>query len=181
MSALSSMSLNINWLKAIRSERDHKVFIETGTYKGGGVQAALDAGYTEVHSVEASRPLWVQAVANVGPKKGVQLYFGESDVMFLYTAQFVHRPSTVFLDAHRVAELPETYNHDCLLLEEIAWLNPHYNQIVLIDDWDLLGTERLDYITGDDVREVLRELACEYTLEVVDGARPESLAVVRFK
>lgn len=183
---MNSMSLPPGLLRLIRQAHQHKVFVETGTYCGGGVKAALEAGYEVVHSIELARALWLRAVANVGATEGVYLHLGDSADLLGPILSGLTQPCTVFLDGHAVPGLPETAqrpeapNPKCPLLEELhelAKLN-HGGSVVLIDDWDALETDVLDNITRKQVAYLL-SLAGLTKTQVVDGSRPGSLLVAQ--
>lgn len=128
----------------------NKTFIETGTCAGDGVQAALDAGFALVLSVELSEELYrhccqrfFSEVAPYRADQSVQLCHGHS-VPFLeniLSAELQIHPCTFWLDAHhsggntaRSDDDPPTWNE----LKTIAKYKPP-GCTVLIDDvvgWD---------------------------------------------
>lgn len=181
---IPSMSLNPSLLKSIREKFGHTHFIETGTYHGGGCLAAVQVGYSEVHSIEMSRPCWLEAVKNVGHMPEVYLYLADSGEFLIWLVRRFLSPLTVFLDGHTVPGLPETamrspdYSYPrCPLIEELRALRaqPIRAHVILIDDFDMLDTGVMDHLSKAVVLDELRAINPEYKTETIDGARPGSI------
>lgn len=115
------------------------VFIETGTFRGGTLRSAIEAGFAEVHSIdvvpeytENARNMWFQ-------NPSIHLHNGTSPDV-LPTIMDGTKHTTFWLDGHFQAHLPnescEKYG-ECPVLAElkvifsIDWKVP---PIVLIDD-----------------------------------------------
>ena len=56
----------------------HRVFIETGSYQGDGIQMAFDAGFEKVYSIELVEALFLQCVERFEGDLDVRVIFGDS-------------------------------------------------------------------------------------------------------
>jgi hypothetical protein len=116
-----------------------EVFIETGTYMGETLMAAVQAGFPELHSIELSweRYLRAESIFSVYPQ--VHLHQGSSpDVL----ARIIDptKPTLFWLDAHFQGEsdtpLGDQYGQcpllaELLVIRAMEWSEP---LVILIDD-----------------------------------------------
>jgi len=116
------------------------VFIETGTYVGQGVNAALVAGFKTIHSVELSPVCHEQAAAKFVGNERVNLILGDSrNHLGRLAKQYKDEDPMFWLDAHfsggdtaKVMPLLEMMETELdILLEE---LGQGHSFSVLIDD-----------------------------------------------
>lgn len=147
-------------------------FIETGTHTGDGVQAALDAGFNHVISVDLEGPNNDISANRFSGNSRVRLSYGDSR-NWLKT-MLLGRPRTgcIWLDAHATDGGSGSYS-DCPLLGELAAIasSPIKTHTILIDDVRLIGSNalRLDPSTDnysmwkllDAIRDVNRNYRCE--------------------
>lgn len=148
----------------------HPVLIETGTWHGDGIAAALEAGFGRVVSIELSEDLYRAARARFRGDCRVTLCHGDSADWLPVVLAELHQPATFWLDAHDsggdTARGPEASP----LLRELdviaAW--PEHADAVLIDDVRLFGADFPFPLL--DVEERLMRMHADYTLEFVSGA-----------
>lgn len=119
-------------------------FIETGTHLGESVQAALDAGFTDVRSVELKESIYLKAKERFAGNKCVTCYHGKSIDCLPDMVKDVPIPSVFWLDAHPAG--PGTAGHeewlkrdesvfqDTVLSEELKIILSHGKHVILIDD-----------------------------------------------
>lgn len=182
-----SMSFKAPVLQSLRIQYDLKTFIETGTYDGAGVYQAIIAGFERIHSIEASRFLWIKSVNNIGGSPGVFLHLGDSgEELHWVFAREQFNPCLIALDAHTVpgleqtAEIAGSDHPHCPLLNELECLYQlrcSYWHVVLVDDIDMAGTAIFDGITKDQILAQLLRINPGFQFTYVDGARPESLLI----
>lgn len=125
-------------------------FVETGSHRGDGVQAALDAGYEMVFStdIEPFAYGWCSHRFE-GRRDRVGLFLMDSREFLWKILQYgVHGPTTFWLDAHWCGGNGElegkdtTQPGDCPLLQELELIVADArNNVILIDDVRLFGTE----------------------------------------
>ena len=78
----------------------HNVFIETGTGTGGGVSAALTAGFDTVYSIELSPQLHEECKERFQGDSRVKLILGNSLDELPKLLEEISEPFFLFLDAH---------------------------------------------------------------------------------
>lgn len=128
-------------------------FVETGTWRGDGVQAALDAGFERVYSVEQSPMLARAARERFRDCPSVGILTGNSPAVLRWLVpQLEGRRILWWLDAH----LPERYfdaqetAHRCPLVYELQHTaeRPGGRQDVFVAD-DLRLLKRGPYASGN--------------------------------
>jgi hypothetical protein len=175
---------NVSYFKPrrvdFREYRKHSdTFIETGTCFGESVQAALDAGFTKVKSVEAQPNLYKHSKSRFEGNPDVQIYLGKSEERLKEMLQGIPIPSVFWLDAHPAGN--QTYGHDDLiakggdsenhqdkiLSKEIAIILEHGRHVILIDDQQGLATASkfIDLIT---------DFKLNYEFHLIDEERGET-------
>ena len=123
--------------------------IETGTHIGTSIQAALDAGFSEIRSVELYEPSYLYSLKRFEGDKRVKLFFGKSTDLLPEMIKDIPIPSVFWLDAHPSG--PGTAMHEqwlegdpeadqaLILRREVAIIIEHGKHVILIDDqntWD---------------------------------------------
>jgi hypothetical protein len=137
--------------KPFLSDYRSQVFIETGSHHGDGIQAALDAGFKCIHSVELS-PFdlgWCSHRFERHMNK-VHLNFGDSRPFLRDLLPTVTTRCTFWLDAHECGSGAGDAQ-DCPLLEELQIISQHdLKHTILIDDVRLFGVElpELEMVTA---------------------------------
>lgn len=136
-----------------------RVFIETGTYDGGTVQA-LSPRFRELHSIELSSERYEKARLRLAPQTNVKLWQGDSGAVLPQVLESVREPALFWLDGHYSGVNSGRGELDTpirLELEHIArhpWRASHF---IVVDDARLFnGTN--DYPTLDQLRGEAREL-----------------------
>jgi hypothetical protein len=120
----------------------NSVFIETGTWHGDGIQAALDAGFREVRSIELSPALHQQARTRFARRPEVKLWLGSSGEVLRDVIADVTEPATFWLDAHYSGGDSMLGPEACPVLLELAILAEHpvKTHTLLIDDVRCFGS-----------------------------------------
>ena len=123
--------------KEIFGKYINPVFIETGTNSGDGVQAALDAGFKTIYSIELSPRKYNYCVERFRDNPNVHLIWGDSAVeLGKLLEERIAEPATFWLDGHLLDEDYEKgilYSPVLRELEAIA-RHPIKTHTILIDD-----------------------------------------------
>lgn len=149
------------------------VLIETGTYGGDGVAAALAAGFSDVRSVELSPQLHQAAAARFAGDGRVRLWLGHSAERLPEMLAGVVTPATFWLDAHYSGGSTAGSEDACPLLAELAAIAAHpiKTHTILIDDVRQLGREMP--VTIDQAKAALLAINPGYILAREQSGFPE--------
>lgn len=149
----------------------NQVFIETGTNRGDGVQAALDAGCFEcIMSTEVSPYCHGWCSHRFWDLRTKVWLFGMDSRDFLNSQlRKVTTRCTFWLDAHFCQSEGGSVD-DVPLLEELKIIRGHdvSGHTILIDDARLFGTPDLTP-TMKEVKRALRKINPHYRISLIDS------------
>ena len=149
------------------------VFVETGTYKGYGIAAALESGFTKIYSIEVSQEFYDQSVQRFKSEidQGiVEIILGDSLACLPQVINSIDQKITFWLDAHET--LGYQGEKSCPLYEELEAIanHPIKNHTILIDDLRLLSQEGWgESVAKDEVIEKLKQVNHNYSLSYENG------------
>jgi len=154
--------------------RKHKTgpwFIETGCEHGNGIQAALDAGFSAVLSIELSQSS-VKRAQERFLGKPVTIVCGSSAILLPESLKDINFPVTFWLDAH-----PENWSP---VLLELDALRRHHirTHTILIDDRRLMHGAWKE-ITEDKVRAALLAVNPDYEITLDYGVQEDDIIVAK--
>jgi len=119
--------------------RKTSIYIETGTYRGGGVAKVLNE-YDQIHTIELSKKWFDFNVEKWSKHKHVNVHFGDSKVILPNLLNSIDQPVTIFLDAHYSGEHTAMGEEETPLLRELELLQKReFDDVILIDDCRMLG------------------------------------------
>ncbi|GAG89907.1 unnamed protein product [marine sediment metagenome] len=113
------------------------VFCETGSGNGEGIQAALDAGFEKVYSMDAYAHKFKGVKERFKNKLCVELFLGDSaDVLKSLLSFVLNKRCVLWLDAHWSGAHGEASFDACPILRELSVIKESVvkNHIILIDD-----------------------------------------------
>jgi len=112
------------------------VFVETGSYLGDGIQAALNAGFARIISIELSDKYFDICQKRFAHEPRVTLVKGDSAMVLADILRDIQEPITFWLDGHWSAGDTAKGVHTIPLLQELSAIRGHSvkNHTVLIDD-----------------------------------------------
>lgn len=155
------------------------ILIETGTYKGDGVRAALEAGFRRVYSIELDDTLFLDAEKAFKDDDRVTIVHGDSALKLGDILQALPKGSdlTLWLDAH--ASGPLKYDGGTPLLSEIHTVaESSHTATILIDDCRLLGSWEWKRVGKDHLLDALETLPYSYNISYEDGHVPGDIMVI---
>lgn len=153
----------------------NRVFIETGSYHGDGIQQALDAGFEEVWSIECDKELCAYTANRFSKDLRVFVMRGDSREKLRWVIDYIEKPCTFWLDSHSPNNLP-------LLKElEIIANHPIKTHTILIDDLRLWTKAEHGYDT-ESLKEILLSINPNYQIRL-DGCLdfPNDILVATIK
>lgn len=165
-------------------ERFHSsIFIETGSYRGDGIQSALDAGFGCIYSVEVS-PFCAGWCAHRfwDWRDIVHLYEQDSREFLKWLLPKLTTQATFWLDAHYCQSEGGALD-DLPLLEELKIIQEHELKAhkILIDDVRLFGTADMP-VTLKKVEAALMKINPDYILTQIDSPEfPRDILVAEFQ
>lgn len=139
---------------------NHKLFFETGTHKGDGVQNALNIGFEEVVSIEILPELYEGCVKRFKDSNKIHLFLGDSNERMEEMLELIKEPSLIFLDGH--------FDNGVPLWKELEILKNHSikNHTIIVDDVpNYFGN-------GNKVKEKLLEINPNYNFTYEDSLNP---------
>jgi hypothetical protein len=157
------------------------VFIETGCYKGDGIQQALDAGFNRVISLEASPELWQYCYNRFDSYINVEIFNLDSGKYLKDILVKVKERATFWLDAHGCGTVYfedngkyneiKSFEGEQPLINELKAIRDHHidNHTILIDDWRLFGNKNL-------VKQILK-INSKYKIKFIDGSYKNDILV----
>lgn len=162
--------------ETLRRHKWGNVFIETGTYMGDGIRAAIDAGYETIHSIELDTNLYERARDEFlkMSKPHVTVWHGDSaDVLpKILDSLEPGTKCTLWLDAHASGPLKGGKNGGTPVIQEIqAVANAsHVTCLIMIDDRRLFGSTEWDGVSEYDAIEALQTIPnTTYEISHEDG------------
>jgi hypothetical protein len=155
----------------------NRVFVETGTYIGEGIQFALAAGFSVVRSVELSDELYQKNLRKFAGQNAIRLFHGASDEQLWNMIEDVHEPITFWLDAHFSGGITAKGSENCPILKELRVIQRHpiKTHTIMIDDSRYFGTDIFDFIAEEQVCQILRAInpAYQFSRETGSTSLPE--------
>jgi hypothetical protein len=143
------MPTNSNIFKKYKN----KYFVETGSYLGEGIQAALDCGFEKVISLEISEQYKAICDQKFYGNKNVQLVRGDSCNILYDSIKNIEDKITFWLDGHYSGGPTGLGKHEYPLIQELEQINRHHikSHTILIDDLRIIRNEEVT-ATGEKVK-----------------------------
>ena len=158
-------------------------FIETGSYLGDGIQAALTAGFQRVHSIELSPKYHAISTKRFAADPRVTVHLGDSSTTLRSLLPTIETPITFWLDGHWSEGDTALGQKSCPLMEELDAIAAHpiKNHTILIDD---LRCWKSDYemikFGVEDIRKKLLTLNPNFQLTTEDSPiHPKDILVAK--
>lgn len=150
---------------------NNRVFIETGSYRGDGIQLAIDAGYEKIISIDLD-PEAIDFCKNRfdlfnHPRPDIILRQGDSADCLTTVLEFCNEPITFWLDSHwQMLEGTEPGNNPFPLRHELAQIYRHQikQHTILIDDMLIMQPDIVGF-SNNEVRKWLMDINPDYKLE----------------
>jgi hypothetical protein len=122
------------------------IFIESGSYGGDGVKAALSSGFKKVISIELSKEYYELCKSRY-PQKNVTFYHGDSIDVLPEILKGIDCKCTFWLDGHFCGGESASGKYPVPLMEELKIIATHHikNHILLLDDMRLLRNHSAEW------------------------------------
>ena len=126
------------------------IFVETGTFRGDGVNKALTLGYDEIYSIELDKKRYKPLAQKFEDDDEVTLIHGNSEKEFPKLMDKINKRCTIFLDAHYCGDDGEKADKWSPIREELNYLKTHpiKNHTIIIGDWACQNNTHFDKKSG---------------------------------
>lgn len=171
--------------------RSHaNVFVETGTFHGGGVNRALQAGFSKIISIEIHEPLYVENLTRFKDeiaKERVFFYCGDSSKIMQDIVSRIDDPILFWFDAHDqtmnnagVGELKCPIIQELLSIIGARSLVKRRLDTLLIDDFRLIVKPNWD-VDLKKLYEILWEYNPDFRLTRERGYQAHDILKCEYK
>lgn len=167
------------------------VFIESGTYAGEGVRAALRAGFESIISIELSDYYFSLCRERYKNFSNVQLLYGDSVLVLPKVLKNINQCCTFWLDGHWMGGeevIKKTGIYDVPLMEELKIIATHpiKEHTILIDDMRLVRDKNSEWgplinFCTCDIEEMIHSINPKYKITYVDGYKSDDILVAQVK
>lgn len=161
------------------SKYKNPIFIETGTYLGDGVQAALDLGFDRIISFEVSDKYYNLSRNRFQYNSRVSIHNLDSGFMLLPVIKEINIPITFWLDGHWSMDDTGYGNNKFPLLDELNQIiqHPIKSHTIIIDDVRLFNTQFGTSL--DEVKAILKTINNSYNFTLENGYIENDVLVAR--
>lgn len=161
-----------------------KVFVETGTARGEGLQVALDSGkFQKLYSIEANAQVFEAACTRFAAHANVEILYGDGAQVLPQLLGIIKEPAVFWLDSHwstGEAPLQEGFN-PCPVLAELRAIGEHPigEHVILIDDvrYFWRGLPQWGNITVSQIMEMILCANPEYWIRFERGVTPLDILI----
>lgn len=127
--------MSMTLTKTVLQKYPNPIFLETGTFLGGGVELALECAFQKVISIEVEPKYYEIACGKFKDNPRVELLFGDSQLLFEKVVASLQSTATIWLDSHSHNNTVEISSPTTLISElEVLAKYPQLNHTILIDD-----------------------------------------------
>lgn len=149
----------------------NRIFIETGSNYGDGIQQALDEGFKVVFSIEIDKEKYDHCVERFKDNENVHLILGDSKMILDTILMMINEPVTFWLDAH-------IGNKKSPVMHELEILRNHRikSHTILIDDlrdWKV----RFCGFDTEKLKRQITKINNKYKFVLEDGFVPNDILV----
>ena len=165
----------------------NKVFVETGSYRGDGIQAALDAGFEKIISMDVDKEAIDFCMSRFDiinlNRNDIDLFIEDSGTALLDIIGEIETKITFWLDAHWQFIGPEPRGpHLFPLLRELEQIAKHSikEHTILIDDWHIFYPDRVGYSKAS-VKDAIWDINRDYKISFIDNPVKDGILVATIK
>jgi hypothetical protein len=158
----------------------NSIFIETGSHYGNGIQAALDAGFETIYSIELSEYLHDFSRKRFNDYPNVNLIQGDSCVALDDLLGKINKVATLWLDAHFCEGNTAMGKYKSPLIQELEAIGRHHikNHIIIIDDMRSWNISEYGF-DSSDVYNTLTQINKDYKFILEDGHVTNDILVAK--
>ena len=146
-----------------------KTFIETGTFKGGMVEA-VRTSFDRIYSIELSVELYARAQARFAAYPHISILQGHSPRELQKILAEITQPCLFWLDAHYSGGITAVELKQTPILEELEVIFSHSSKdhVIMIDDARCFTLNKRDYPRIEMLQTWVLEKRPEYIFQLED-------------
>jgi hypothetical protein len=159
---------------------NNKIFVETGSYAGDGIQAALDSGYNRVYSIELSIPHYNDCKKKFENHCNVYLINGDSCDILESVIKDIDENITFWLDGHYSCGNTAKGKYLSPLMQELDAIKSHTvkTHTIIIDDMRCWNKDNPDIKFGrEQIEQKLLDINQNYKFEYFFGVESNDILV----
>jgi len=161
------------------SKHPNRIFVETGSQFGYGIDVALKCEFEKIYSVDIDSKYHAHCSTKFKDQvesAQVELYIGDSAKMLKDILSKIDEPVTFWLDAHGGWGGGGTV---CPVIKELEQIAQHgiKDHTILIDDRRMFGKVWGVGLKEEDVINLLKEINPDYKIEYANGCEPKDIIV----
>ena len=170
--------------KVLGKYRNNNIFIETGTYQGDGINAAIASGFEKIYSIEIDKDKFEKASLLFKKIPNVCIIHGDSREKLKEILDNIAQPATIWLDAHIDDAL---YDKQSIvmdsrnpILNELQIISEHFikTHTILIDDFRLFNRMHGFWgVAPESLREQIMKMNDNYKIFFEDGFAKNDILV----
>lgn len=183
---LFDLPVSYSWTTSeVFAKYPNTYFLETGSCFGDGIQAALDAGFKHIYSIELSEQFYDccfnRFVLNSQVEGQIELILGDSGEVLPEVLSKINAPVTFWLDGHYSGGSTAKGESNTPLLRELEHIAKHHikNHTILIDDVRCFDTNDFDFLTMEEVKEKILSINPLYEFSFENGYIENDVLVAR--
>jgi hypothetical protein len=164
------------------------VFIETGSYGGDGIVAAMKAGFKRIFSIELSEHYYNICHERYSMERNVFLYHGDSLDVLPRILKIINEPITFWLDAHFCGDVTGKGKVIVPIMEELDIIAQHSikTHTILIDDMRLVRDKNSEWyremgitFSIEDIENKLLTINPNYNISYISGFVKQDILVAK--
>jgi len=167
-------------------KNDYRIFVETGTYKGGSVELALECGFEKIYTIDISTQNKFECESkfvNQIKNKQVELLFGDTIDILPNLIDRLNEPSLFWLDAHFDVHSDICGKFNCPIIQELNIIKTSKIKLhtIMIDDLRIFK-KQTDWGVGiyiENILEKLKEINTSYEFYYEDGWEKNDILIAK--
>jgi hypothetical protein len=163
---------------AVFARYPNAIFVESGSLVGDGIQAALNAGFSTVVSIELAPKYFEHCRARFVDRPEVILFNGDTEDVLPAILKQITVPATFWLDGHYSCGDTALGRHWAPLMQELDVIGSHdiKTHTILIDDMRCWQEPNPTHgFWKEDIFRKVREINSAYQFAYHDGIEPNDV------
>jgi hypothetical protein len=159
-----------------------EAFVETGTYKGEGIEEALKYNFKQLYSIELFQPLYDFCIEKFKNNSNIKIFFGDSSEILEDITKDIDYKITFWLDGHFSGDHTAKGKKVSPIIEELNQIHNHKrnDHVIMIDD---LRYVRQGYyeMTIPQIINKLKQINQNYEIVFEHGVENDDILIAYIK